>query len=75
LKGEESDEFLAPNGAWEIEGEPYISAPASTFRWFRSRIVGGRANHWGGVALGFARVDFKFNPRSTSGRGDDWPIT
>jgi len=26
LKGEESDEFMAPNGAWEIEGEPYVSA-------------------------------------------------
>jgi hypothetical protein len=37
---------MAPNGAWEIEGEPYVSASGSTFRWFRSRIVGGRANHW-----------------------------
>ena len=33
-------EFMAPNGAWTIEGEPYTSAPGSTFRWFRSRIVG-----------------------------------
>ena len=22
LRGEEADEFMAPNGAWEIEGEP-----------------------------------------------------
>src|SRR5271154_6528364 len=42
-------EFLAPNGAWEIEGEPYTSAPGSDFRWFRSRIVGGRTNHWGRI--------------------------
>jgi len=67
------NEFLAPNGAWEIEGEPYVSAPGSTFRWFRSRIVGGRTNHWGRIALRFAPVDFK--ARSTDGMGDDWPIT
>src|SRR5215475_14548140 len=67
------DEFMAPNGAWEIEGEPYTAAPGSTFRWFRSRIVGGRTNHWGRIALRFAPVDFK--SRSTDGMGDDWPIT
>lgn len=66
-------EFLAPNGAWTIEGEPYTSAPGSKFRWFRSRIVGGRTNHWGRIALRFAEVDFK--ARSTDGMGDDWPIT
>src|SRR5207248_9385281 len=67
------DEFMAPNGAWEIEGEPYTSAPGSRFRWFRSRIVGGRTNHWGRIALRFAPVDFR--SRSTDGMGDDWPIT
>ena len=66
-------EFLAPNGAWEIEGEPYTVASGSRFRWFRSRIVGGRTNHWGRIALRFAPVDFK--SRSTDGMGDDWPIT
>jgi choline dehydrogenase-like flavoprotein len=73
LRGEEADEFMAPNGAWEIEGEPYVSAPGSTFRWFRSRVVGGRTNHWGRVALRFSPMDFK--PRSRDGMGDDWPIT
>src|SRR5882672_10669031 len=66
-------EFLAPNGFWEIEGEPYTSAPGSRFRWFRSRIVGGRTNHWGRIALRFGPTDFKV--RSTDGMGDDWPIT
>jgi len=66
-------EFMAPNGSWIIEGEPYTSAPGSKFRWFRSRIVGGRTNHWGRIALRFAEVDFK--SRSTDGMGDDWPIT
>jgi choline dehydrogenase-like flavoprotein len=65
-------EFLAPNGSWDIEGEPYTNAPGSRFRWFRSRIVGGRTNHWGRIALRFAPVDFK--SRSTDGMGDDWPI-
>ncbi len=67
------DEFLAPNGAWEIDGEPYIAAPGSKFRWFRSRIVGGRTNHWGRIALRMAPVDFKV--RSHDGMGDDWPIS
>jgi choline dehydrogenase-like flavoprotein len=66
-------EFLAPNGAWQIEGEPYVSAPGSNFQWFRSRIVGGRTNHWGRIALRFAPVDFKSKTRD--GIGDDWPIT
>jgi len=66
-------EFLAPNGFWEIEGEPYTSAPGSNFRWFRSRIVGGRTNHWGRIALRFAPIDFKC--RTSDGMGDDWPIT
>jgi choline dehydrogenase-like flavoprotein len=67
------DEFLAPNGAWEIEGEPYVSAPGSKFRWFRSRIVGGRTNHWGRIALRMAPVDFKV--RSHDGMGDNWPLS
>jgi choline dehydrogenase-like flavoprotein len=72
-RDELNDEFLAPNGFWEIEGEPYTSAPGSRFRWFRSRIVGGRTNHWGRIALRFAPVDFR--SRSTDGMGDDWPIS
>ena len=65
-------EFLAPNGSWEIPGEPYTNAPGSRFHWFRSRIVGGRTNHWGRIALRFAPVDFR--GRSNDGMGDDWPI-
>ncbi|MGA8152985.1 MAG: GMC family oxidoreductase [Terriglobales bacterium] len=66
-------EFMAPNGAWEIDGEPYTTAEGSRFRWFRSRIVGGRTNHWGRIALRFSPVDFKV--RSNDGMGDDWPIS
>jgi choline dehydrogenase-like flavoprotein len=66
-------EFLAPNGAWRIDGEPYTSAPGANFQWFRSRIVGGRTNHWGRIALRFAPIDFQSGTRD--GLGDDWPIT
>ena len=66
-------EFLAPNGAWKIEGEPYTSAAGANFQWFRSRIVGGRTNHWGRIALRFSPIDFKSKTRD--GIGDDWPIT
>src|SRR5271165_6721926 len=70
---ENFSEFLAPNGAWQIEGEPYTSAPGSNFQWFRSRIVGGRTNHWGRIALRFAPIDFKSKTRD--GIGEDWPIS
>jgi choline dehydrogenase-like flavoprotein len=66
-------EFLAPNGAWVIDGEPYTSSPGSDFQWFRSRVVGGRTNHWGRIALRFAPVDFQSYTRD--GLGADWPIT
>ncbi|MCU1295760.1 MAG: oxidoreductase [Acidobacteriaceae bacterium] len=72
-RNELNGEFLAPNGFWDIEGEPYTPAPGSRFRWFRSRIVGGRTNHWGRIALRYAPVDFK--SRSNDGMGDDWPLS
>lgn len=65
--------FNAPNGYWDIEGEPYTVGEGSTFRWFRSRIMGGRTNHYGRISLRFA--DYDFQPYSTDGLGHDWPIT
>src|SRR5216684_3840944 len=70
---ENFSEFLAPNGAWDIAGEPYTSAPGANFQWFRSRIVGGRTNHWGRIALRFAPVDFRSYTRDSLGA--DWPIS
>jgi choline dehydrogenase-like flavoprotein len=72
LASENFGEFLAPNGAWNISGEPYTSAPGANFQWFRSRIVGGRTNHWGRIALRFSPIDFRSGSRD--GLGDDWPI-
>ena len=66
-------EFTAPNAFFTIKGEPYTTAPDSKFMWLRSRIVGGRTNHWARIALRFAEVDFK--GRSADGMGQDWPVT
>ena len=65
--------YSATYGGAQLEGEPYTVAPGSEFSWFRSRILGGRTNHYGRVTLRFADYDFK--PRSTDGLGFDWPIT
>ncbi len=72
-KGPAFGPFLAPNGYWDIEGEPYTVAPGSDFRWFRSRILGGRTNHYGRISLRFA--DYDFAPYSRDGLGTDWPVT
>jgi choline dehydrogenase-like flavoprotein len=65
--------FTATNGNWQLEGEPYTVAPGSKFQWFRSRIVGGRTNHYGRISLRFA--DYDFTPYTRDGLGTDWPIT
>ncbi|WP_373497106.1 GMC family oxidoreductase [Aquiflexum sp.] len=59
-------------GGWDIEGEPYTRANGTSFDWFRSRMLGGRTNHWGRISLRFGPNDFKRS--SVDGLGDDWPI-
>ena len=63
--------FSAPNGYWDIPGEPYTVAQGSQFRWFRSRIIGGRTNHYGRISLRFS--DYDFQPED--GLSDPWPVT
>ena len=65
-------DFDAAYGGWEIDGEPYTRKDGTEFDWFRSRMVGGRTNHWGRISLRFGPDDFK--RRSIDGLGDDWPI-
>src|SRR5690554_6308666 len=60
-------------GDWEIEGEPYTRKGDSQFRWFRSRMLGGRTNHWGRISLRFGPLDFK--RKDYDGKGDNWPIS
>jgi choline dehydrogenase-like flavoprotein len=64
--------YSATYGGAQLEGEPYTVAPGSDFSWFRSRILGGRTNHYGRVTLRMADYDFK--PKSIDGLGFDWPI-
>src|SRR5680860_1191857 len=66
-------DFDAAYGGWSIEGEPYTRAPGTKFDWFRSRMLGGRTNHWGRISLRFGPLDFK--RKSFDGLGDDWPIS
>src|SRR4051812_8524685 len=65
--------YNATYGGAQLDGEPYTVAPGSDFSWFRSRILGGRTNHYGRVTLRFADYDFK--PRTRDGLGFDWPIS
>jgi choline dehydrogenase-like flavoprotein len=65
--------FSAHAGGWHLDGEPYTSAEGSNFMWFRSRILGGRTNHYGRISLRFADYDFK--PYTRDGIGTDWPIS
>ena len=65
-------DFDAAYGGWEIEGEPYTQKAGTKFDWFRSRMVGGRTNHWGRISLRFGPNDFK--RKSIDGLGEDWPI-
>lgn len=59
-------------GGWEIEGEPYTRKNGTKFDWFRSRMLGGRTNHWGRISLRFSERDFKH--KDVDGHGDNWPI-
>jgi choline dehydrogenase-like flavoprotein len=69
-----------PNGyfdpgyaGWHLPGEPYSSASGSKWMWWRSRVLGGKTNHWGRISLRMGPYDFK--PYSRDGKGFDWPIT
>jgi choline dehydrogenase-like flavoprotein len=65
--------FSTTSGGWQLEGEPYTVGEGSQFLWFRSRIIGGRTNHYGRMSFRFS--DYDFQPYSRDGLGWDWPIT
>ncbi|HUX72288.1 MAG TPA: GMC family oxidoreductase [Steroidobacteraceae bacterium] len=63
------------DGGWNVPGEPYVQASeerADRFEWWRARMLGGRTNHWGRIALRDGPYDFKVHRRD--GLGFDWPI-
>lgn len=61
------------DGGWEVPGEPYTTAPGTTFKWWRSRMLGGRTNHWARHVPRFGPYDFKGFTRD--GGGVDWPVS
>ncbi len=63
------------DGGWQVPGEPYASKQGSSqeFNWWRSRMLGGRTNHWGRISLRFGPYDFR--GKSRDGLGHDWPIS
>jgi len=61
------------DGGWQVPGEPYSSAPGSDFMWWRSRMLGGRTNHWARNSFRMGPYDFK--PHSRDGLGVDWPLS
>ena len=66
-------EFDAAYGGWTLDGEPYTTAPGNSVDWFRTRMLGGRTNHWGRISLRFGPQDFR--RKSLDGLGDSWPIS
>src|SRR3546814_7303929 len=60
------------DGGWEVDGEPYTMREGTDFRWYRSRMLGGRKNHWGRHVPRWGPYDFKAHSRD--GLGVDWPI-
>ncbi|MEO6539026.1 MAG: GMC family oxidoreductase, partial [Ferruginibacter sp.] len=64
-------DFDASFGGWQLEGEPYTKKDGTSFDWFRSRMLGGRTNHWGRISLRFGPKDFQ----PTDGLSEAWPIT
>lgn len=48
---------------------PYTGSP---YAWVRARVLGGKTNIWGRVALRLSDYDFK--AKSRDGFGEDWPI-
>ncbi|HEU5079055.1 MAG TPA: GMC family oxidoreductase [Opitutaceae bacterium] len=63
-------------GGWKMADEPYTMGeqdPTRHMMWFRTRMLGGRTNHWSRVALRMGPYDFK--PYSRDGLGFDWPVS
>jgi len=80
--------YDATIGGWVVKGEPYVvnkggnwtegtvqnrTKTDQNWMWWRARMLGGRTNHWGRVALRMGELDFK--PRTADGLGVDWPMT
>jgi choline dehydrogenase-like flavoprotein len=52
---------------------PYTTSPETSYRWSRSRCLGGRTLHWARAADRMA--DYEFKAASRDGYGVDWPVS
>jgi len=57
---------------WHEANDISLASTDQNFMWWRARMLGGRTNHWGRIALRMGPYDFK--PRSRDGLGIDWPL-
>ena len=58
---------------WEEASDWEAESTTQNFMWWRPRMLGGRTNHWGRIALRMGPYDFK--PRDRDGLGINWPMT
>ena len=65
-------DFHAGLSGWQIPGEPYDTVGDTEFAWWRTRMLGGRTNHWGRISLRFGPDDF--HRKDIDGLGENWPI-
>jgi len=56
---------------WEAASDTSVNS-SQNFIWWRTRMLGGRTNHWGRFSFRMGPYDFK--PYSRDGLGMDWPI-
>jgi choline dehydrogenase-like flavoprotein len=56
---------------WMVD-EKQNPTTGTRYAWVRARVLGGKTNLWGRVALRMSDIDFK--AASRDGFGDDWPI-
>jgi choline dehydrogenase-like flavoprotein len=56
---------------WYEATDMSLATTDQNFMWWRARMLGGRTNHWGRIALRMGPYDFK--PRARDGLGIDWP--
>src|SRR5690348_878886 len=57
---------------WHEATDIDLATTDQNFMWWRPRMLGGRTNHWGRIALRMGPYDFK--PRYRDGLGIDWPF-
>ena len=72
-KGKPFGFMRTTSGGWVLPDEPYTVGEGSEFVWFRSRVVGGRTNHYGRMSFRLSEWDLKAHDRD--GIGPNWPIS